>query len=68
MRLVYAAEAKADVRKLVEQERLCRAFLTFDLIRSPDNVTVTITAPESARDAVDDLFTLFLPRAPERIA
>jgi hypothetical protein len=68
LRLVYATDAEADIRKLVEQERLCCAFLTFDLIRNPHNVTVTITAPGSARDAVDDLFTLFLPRAPERIA
>jgi hypothetical protein len=67
-RLIYAAEAEADVRKLVEQERLCCAFLTFDLIRNPDDITVTIAVPESASEAVDDLFALFLPRAPERIA
>ena len=49
LRLVYMPEAAADVRKMVEQERICCAFLTFELRQAPDAVTVRITAPEVAR-------------------
>jgi len=55
------AEAAGDVRKMVEQERLCCAFLAFELDEQPDGVCVTITAPEAARDAADSLFGQFLP-------
>src|SRR5271163_577941 len=60
LRLVYAPEAAGEVRKLVEQERMCCAFLTFDLDQCPNAVRVTITAPEAARDSVDVLFGHFL--------
>jgi hypothetical protein len=52
---------------MVEQERVCCPFLTFRLIRCSAGVTVTITALESARDAVNALFGIFLPGAPERL-
>ena len=60
LRLVYAPEAAGEVRTLVEQERMCCAFLTFDLDQRPNAVSVTITAPEAARDSVDVLFGHFL--------
>ena len=60
LRLVYAPEAAGEVRRLVEQERTCCAFLTFDLDQRPNAVSVTITAPEAARDSVDVLFGHFL--------
>jgi hypothetical protein len=60
LRLVHAPEAAGEVRKLVEQERMCCAFLTFDLDQRPNAVSVTITAPEAARDSVDVLFGNFL--------
>ena len=60
LRLVYAPEAAGEVRKLVEQERMCCALLTFDLDQRPNAVSVTITAPEAARDSVDVLFGHFL--------
>ncbi len=45
LRLSYTPEAAADVRKMVEQERICCPFLTFDLQQSPEAASVTITAP-----------------------
>ena len=60
LRLVYAPEAAGEVRKLVEQERMCCAFLTFDLDQQPNAVSVTITAPEAAAVSVDVLFGHFL--------
>ena len=45
---------------MVEQERLCCAFLTFDLDQRPDAVCVTITPPETAREAADMLSGQFL--------
>jgi hypothetical protein len=58
--LLYAPEAAGEVQKMVEQERICCAFLTFDLDESADAVCVTITAPEAARDSADILFGQFL--------
>jgi hypothetical protein len=60
LQLCYVADAAAEVHMLVEQERLCCAFLTFDMDRIPGAVRVTITAPEAVRDCADALFELFL--------
>jgi hypothetical protein len=58
--LAYAPEAAAEVRKMVEQERICCAFLTFDLKEESDCIRVTITVPEAARASADMLFGHFL--------
>jgi hypothetical protein len=58
--LSYAPEAAPDVRQMVEQERTCCPFLTFDLDQSPKAVRLKITAPEAARDSADMLFGQFL--------
>jgi hypothetical protein len=58
--LAYAPEAAADVKKMVEEERICCAFLTFDLKEELDCVRVTITVPEAARASADMLFGHFL--------
>jgi hypothetical protein len=60
LRLAYAPEAAADVRKMVEQERICCAFLTFDLKEEADCIRVTITVPQAARDSANMLFGHFL--------
>jgi hypothetical protein len=60
LRLFYAPEAIGEVRRMIEQERICCAFLTFDLDQRPDAVCVTITALETAREAADMLFGQFL--------
>jgi hypothetical protein len=58
--LSYAPEAASDVRGMVEQERLCCPFLTFEFVERADAVNVTIIAPESARESADMLFQPFL--------
>jgi hypothetical protein len=60
LRLFYAPHAAEDVQWMVEQERICCAFLTFDLDRRTDAACVTITAPEAARESADMLFEPFL--------
>ena len=44
---------------MVASEQHCCAFLNFDVREQPDVVDVTITAPENARDAADELFEQF---------
>jgi hypothetical protein len=60
LRLFYVPEAAAEVRRMVEQERICCAFLAFDLDQPADAVCVTITVPKAAREAADMLFGRFL--------
>jgi hypothetical protein len=60
LRLFYAPEAVADVQTMIEQERICCAFLAFDIDQRTDAVRVTITAPEAARASADMLFKPFL--------
>ena len=57
--LRYAPAAAERVRAMVASEQHCCAFLTFDVQEQSDVVHVTITAPESARDAADELFERF---------
>jgi hypothetical protein len=60
--LRYAPDAVERVRSMVASEQHCCAFLNFDLREQPDAVHVTITAPENARDAADELFEQFTAR------
>jgi hypothetical protein len=60
LRLFYAPAYAVDVRTMIEQERICCAFLAFDLDQRTDAACVTITAPEAARASVDMLFKPFL--------
>ena len=62
--LRYAPEAAARVREMVRNEQACCSFLTFDLQEAPDEIRLTITAPESAREAADMLFEQFVADAP----
>jgi len=52
--LRYAPEAVERVRRLVEQERTCCAFLQFELQEGADEVRLLVTAPAAAADAVPD--------------
>jgi hypothetical protein len=52
LRLSYNANAATDVRKLVQAEQDCCAFLKFQQIDKPDGVVLTITAPTEI-DAAD---------------
>ncbi|MEQ1912291.1 MAG: hypothetical protein ABMA15_25950 [Vicinamibacterales bacterium] len=62
--LRYAPEAAERVRAMVADEQRCCAFLNFDVQEQSDSTLVTITAPENARDAADELFTQFIAEAP----
>lgn len=53
--LRYAPEAADRVRRLVEQERACCAFLQFELHDDADEVRLLVIAPPAAADAVPDL-------------
>lgn len=53
--LRYAPAAAARVRRLVERERTCCAFLAFELHEDADEVRLLVTAPPGAADAVPDL-------------
>ena len=57
--LRYAPEAVERVRAMVASEQHCCGFLTFDVEEQSDVVRVTITAPDNARDAADELFGQF---------
>ena len=59
LRLHYRSEAVARVREMVRLERACCAFLTFEIDARPDQVLLTITAPDAARGAVGTIFDQF---------
>lgn len=61
LELVYDAAMIAEVQDLVAKESDCCSFLDFDLQQHEDVVMLTITAPESARMAADELFAHFAP-------
>lgn len=53
--LRYAAEAGERVRRLVDQERACCAFLGFEIHERGDEVQVLVTVPAAADAAVPEL-------------
>lgn len=66
LELVYAADAAERLREIVRKEQDCCAFLSFELDERPDEIRLTIKAPERAREAADTLLGLFLPSAEAR--
>ncbi len=60
--LDYAPEAIGEVREMVAGEQACCAFLAFAIDERADIVRVTITAPETAREAAEALFEPFAAR------
>ena len=64
LELRYALEARERVRAMVRDEQTCCAFLAFKLDEVGDEVRLTITAPEQAREAADALFDQFVANAP----
>jgi hypothetical protein len=61
LELRYAPHVADRVREMVGKEQCCCAFLDFELAESDAGIHLTITAPERARDVVDELFEQFLP-------
>ena len=60
--LRYEAAAAERVRKMVAGEEHCCAFLSFQ-VEEGDVITVTVAAPEAARDAAGELFAQFTTAA-----
>ena len=60
LELRYAPGVADQVREMVAKEQACCAFLNFELSESGEDVRLTITAPERARDVADALFEQFV--------
>ncbi|MFZ2157193.1 MAG: hypothetical protein WAV72_13885 [Bradyrhizobium sp.] len=63
LELSYWLEARERVHEMVRNEQTCCAFLVFDRHEVGDEIRLTITAPETAREAADSLFNQFLAKA-----
>src|SRR5689334_13901556 len=57
--LTYDRRALRQVEQMVEQERACCPFLTFDIQSDKKGVTLRIVAPEGAREAAEEVFKPF---------
>ena len=68
LHLTYAATATPRLRELVARERLCCAFLSFDLTEGADVTVLQIKVPDAEASAVDSLFSPFLEGAPATAA
>jgi hypothetical protein len=64
LHLRYRPEAEERVRRMVEHEQECCAFLTFDLCSAPDATDLRITAPEAARGAIGPIYEQFVESNP----
>jgi hypothetical protein len=61
LELSYAPDVAIRVRQMVGKEQACCAFLDFELTETSEEVRLTITAPERAREVADALFEQFVP-------
>jgi len=64
LELSYAREARERVHEMVRNEQACCAFLAFELHEAGNEIRLTVTAPEGAREAADALFAQFVASAP----
>ena len=64
LHLRYRPEAEDRVRRMVEREQECCAFLTFDLQSRPDATELRITAPEGAKEAIGPIYEQFVEGNP----
>ena len=63
LRLRFAPKAVQHIRDMVRKEQACCGFLTFEMDERPQEIRLTITAPEVAREAADALFAQFTASA-----
>ena len=63
LRLRFAPEAVQRVQDMVRMEQACCGFLTFETDERPQEIWLTIRAPEAAREAADALFAQFTTSA-----
>lgn len=61
LRLVYRADAADELRRIVDLERACCAFLDFALEATTDETVLTIGAPVGTEPDARRLFAQFLP-------
>ena len=61
LELRYARDVATRVRDMVSKEQDCCGFLSFEVTESEEDLYVTITAPERARDVADGLFEQLVP-------
>ena len=64
LELRYAPEARERVLEMVRNEQACCAFLAFELDEVGNEIRLTITAPERAREAADGLFEQLVANTP----
>ena len=64
LELSYAPEARERVHEMVRNEQACCGFLAFELHETRNEIRLTVTAPETAREAADTLFEQFVASAP----
>lgn len=62
LRLAYNTEASQMVARIVELERVCCAYLDFELMATADAVELSVTAPEQEGTDAKWLFAQFLPQ------
>ena len=63
LRLRFAPETVQRVQEMVHKEQACCSFLTFEIDARPQEIWLTIRAPEAARAAADALFAQFTASA-----
>ena len=63
LELSYGPEVRERLHGMVRKEQTCCAFLTFNLNEVGNEIRLTITAPETAREAADGLFEQFVANA-----
>ena len=61
LRLRYRPDCAPRLKRIVELEKVCCAFLDFEVTETPADVSLTITAPSRASEATGWLFSQFLP-------
>lgn len=64
LELGYSLEARERVQEMLRNEQACCAFLAFELHEAGNEIRLTITASEVAREAADTLFDQFSAKAP----
>ena len=58
--LQYFPEAEERVRQMVKKEQECCPFLEFEVEPRSNCLALRITAPEAAREAIQDIYAQFV--------
>lgn len=67
LNLTYERDALAKVKNIVAQEADCCRFLDFTITHEGSEVHLTITAPEAAAEAAEELFAHFAPELARQV-